>query len=607
MTDVRLTLIRESGDAVDLVVTVGPDTTVGEVAHALATRDPARGPAWPAVTLAVGGTADGTPLPADALVATVGPRSGARVRLMPASRLHAAAEAEEPAATLEIVAGPDAGRGPFPLPAGNATVGRDRACAVRLTDPLVSKHHARITVGDVVEIVDLGAANGVYVDGRPVERAVLRSGDEALLGDTAVRVTVRAAGATHARAPLVVPRHAGAELDAPAPPVPPRPRRPPVLALVGPVTAGVVLVAITGSPYAWLLVALGPVAAAGAYALDALGTWRAENAAVATFRTALANLDARLRAAADAERIGRAAEHPGLPELTAAARRRDPLLWSRRPDGDDFLVLRLGLGPRPSRTRVTPPPRTEAPQRLWDELRELVTAHATVDGLPVVVKLPEVGALGVAGHGGSAVPLARALLAQLVSLHAPAEVRLAAVVSPATVGDWRWLAWLPHTARSLFAHPLTADASAAAGLLAEIDALIERRAAGAEPTPAVIVLVAGATSPSLVRVAERGPRHGVYVIWVADLMEHLPGACRAYVEARPGVAGSAAGSGVVGLVATGELVSPVALEALGAAQADEFGRLLAPIVDAGASAAGDAGVTIRTLDLGPGELWPAPA
>ncbi|MFC7482822.1 FHA domain-containing protein [Luedemannella flava] len=250
------------------------------------------------------------------------------------------------------MSGPDAGRGPFPLVAGSTLVGRDRDCAVRLTDPLVSKHHARISVGDVVEIVDLGAANGVYVSGRPVDRAVLRSGDEALLGDTAVRITIPALDGSYARPPLVVPRYAGVSLDAPAPPVPLRPRRPPVLALVIPVTAGIVLYALSGSPYAWLLVALGPMAAAAAYAVDALVAWRAGNAAVAGYRTALATLDARLRAAADAERAGRAAEHPGLAELVVATRRRDPLLWSRRPDRNDFLTLRLGLGPRPSRNQV---------------------------------------------------------------------------------------------------------------------------------------------------------------------------------------------------------------------------------------------------------------
>ncbi|WP_344128652.1 FHA domain-containing protein, partial [Luedemannella flava] len=273
MTELKVTLVRESGDAVDLAVTVGAGTTVGELAHALATRDPERSRTWSAVTLAVSGPDGGTALPVSALVGDVGPRPGARVRVMPASAFHRDGARGEPAATLEIVSGPDAGRGPFPLVAGSTLVGRDRDCAVRLTDPLVSKHHARISVGDVVEIVDLGAANGVYVSGRPVDRAVLRSGDEALLGDTAVRITIPALDGSYARPPLVVPRYAGVSLDAPAPPVPLRPRRPPVLALVIPVTAGIVLYALSGSPYAWLLVALGPMAAAAAYAVDALVAW----------------------------------------------------------------------------------------------------------------------------------------------------------------------------------------------------------------------------------------------------------------------------------------------------------------------------------------------
>ena len=76
------------------------------------------------------------------------------------------------AATLRVMSGPDVGR-EFSLPSGTSYIGRDRDVDIRLTDPLTSKRHARITVGESVEIVDTNSANGLLMDGLPVTRATL--------------------------------------------------------------------------------------------------------------------------------------------------------------------------------------------------------------------------------------------------------------------------------------------------------------------------------------------------------------------------------------------------------------------------------------------------
>jgi two-component system response regulator AtoC len=52
----------------------------------------------------------------------------------------------------------------FDLPhAGEVTIGRDEASAVRIDDPSVSRQHAVLRVGDRLEIEDLGGANGTFV------------------------------------------------------------------------------------------------------------------------------------------------------------------------------------------------------------------------------------------------------------------------------------------------------------------------------------------------------------------------------------------------------------------------------------------------------------
>jgi S-DNA-T family DNA segregation ATPase FtsK/SpoIIIE len=485
-------------------------------------------------------------------------------------------------------------------------VGRDRTCAVRLSDPLVSKQHARVTIADVVEIADLGAANGVYLGDRKVDRVRLHPGDQVLLGDSLVRVTARPArtpGVEHVRPALVRPRYAGVDVDAPLPPRRVPRRRLPVLAVVIPVTVGVGLYIVTRSPYALLLVGLGPLAAAVAYAEDAWSSRNGYAAAVAAYRTALATLDARLSTAAAAERAGRRAEYPSTADLVAAAHRLDPLLWSRRPDRDDFLQLCLGLGGRPSRNRVRMTAATDP--FAWNELRQIVATHTTVDGVPVTARLPDVGTVGVAGHGGSGVPVAVGLVAQLVTLHAPADLLVAAVVSPASAPAWQWLAWLPHASGAFAAH-LTAGGEQSAGLLAELEALVDRRSGGAPPLPAVVLVVtddAAAERARLVEMAARGPRHGVYVIWVAPVVERLPAVCGAYVDAR-----STTDGGAIGFPRPGELIEPVVVEPLAPGAAEDLGRRLAPIVDADAPTRRPTAtpLTIRTLTFGPGEVWPEP-
>ena len=153
------------------------------------------------------------------------------------------------AATLRILSGPDVGQ-EFALPSGTSYIGRDRDVDIRLSDPLTSKRHARITVGESVEIVDTNSANGLLMDGLPVTRATLNSSDTVTLGETTV--TVVPLGHNHAaaptsplvdfnRSPRVVPR-----FDAPKRVPPAGPKRPdhqafPYIMLMAPLLMGGVM------------------------------------------------------------------------------------------------------------------------------------------------------------------------------------------------------------------------------------------------------------------------------------------------------------------------------------------------------------------------------
>jgi len=76
--------------------------------------------------------------------------------------------------------------GDMDLGSGSLLIGRLPECDVLLSDTLVSRMHARISVqGDSVVIEDLHSTNGVYVNGQRVSHStVLCEGDRLLIGTT---------------------------------------------------------------------------------------------------------------------------------------------------------------------------------------------------------------------------------------------------------------------------------------------------------------------------------------------------------------------------------------------------------------------------------------
>lgn len=74
--------------------------------------------------------------------------------------------------------------GPRTAAALVVVIGRADDCDLQVEDPTVSGHHARMSwSARRIVVEDLGSANGVYVGGRRVARALVRPGDDVRLGD----------------------------------------------------------------------------------------------------------------------------------------------------------------------------------------------------------------------------------------------------------------------------------------------------------------------------------------------------------------------------------------------------------------------------------------
>jgi pSer/pThr/pTyr-binding forkhead associated (FHA) protein len=85
-------------------------------------------------------------------------------------------------AMLVVNRGPNAGS-QFPLHQAVTSAGRDPRSDIFLDDVTVSRRHAefRSERGEL-QVVDIGSLNGVYVNGEPIDSAVLTNGDEIQMG-----------------------------------------------------------------------------------------------------------------------------------------------------------------------------------------------------------------------------------------------------------------------------------------------------------------------------------------------------------------------------------------------------------------------------------------
>ncbi|HEY2813863.1 MAG TPA: FtsK/SpoIIIE domain-containing protein [Acidimicrobiales bacterium] len=288
---------------------------------------------------------------------------------------------------LEIVGGLRAGRS-YPLHRRDLVIGRAPDCDIVLEDPTVSPHHAVIDAHH--RITDLGSVNGTQI-----------IGDLVRFGATQARIRphrVETRGPGPFNRPPRVPIPAAAPPPTP-PRTPDRARSIGVAAIVGPALMGGTLVIVYGDLRFALIAVIGPIVGM----LTWLGTKRA---ARKQRRWHIGAMRAHQRALVDHREKERQRLELVAPDPSVMARH----LWARRPDHDDFGLVRLGL-------------RGDMP----------VVAQAITEQI------------GIAGDRSAALALARAIVCQVAAHHGPADVRIA-VDHDGRGGDWDWTKWLPHRA-----------------------------------------------------------------------------------------------------------------------------------------------------------------
>lgn len=123
-------------------------------------------------------------------------------------------------------------------------------------------------------------------------------------------------------------------------------------------------------------------------------------------------------------------------------------LWEREQEHWDFLHIRLGIGNVKRSFTVEPPPN---PPLTLDEDKliqmgiDLEKDHREVKNLPIVLPLNTLGSVGVVGADpNDRINLVQAIIAQMVTHHAPNNVKLILAIQKADYEKWGWVRRLPH-------------------------------------------------------------------------------------------------------------------------------------------------------------------
>jgi S-DNA-T family DNA segregation ATPase FtsK/SpoIIIE len=297
---------------------------------------------------------------------------------------------------------------------------------------------------------------------------------------------------------------------------------------------------------------------------------------------------------------------------------RDPeRLWERRRTDPDFLRVRVGTGAVPDETvavREQGSAMTPSDPFLAAEAAAVARRFGAISGMPVPVDLDAAGNVSLVGARADVLALARALLCRLAVDHAPEDVSLAIAHPPDRSADWEWLRWLPHILDPLQrigpAEPrrVAPDPAALAALLA--DDLARRSKVAAEGRRTVGLRDAAAALARLVVVHDTYgevaqdlalPDRATTLPEIAVTVLHLV-ADRVQEPADVAIRITADGRGGVrvedlraGGARPGDLSAE--LDAVSAAMAGGFARMLAPLRLSAASLAAEPPAGGTTVDL----------
>jgi S-DNA-T family DNA segregation ATPase FtsK/SpoIIIE len=463
----------------------------------------------------------------------------------------------EPYGTVEIrvAGGPDAG-GVHRINPGYADIGRSRRNRVKIDDPGIPDFAARVSL-DVHGMIRVAPYEGVVatLEKQPLTaEAEWKPGMQVVIGtsilevgyytapDAALTPSEDGAFLDYNRPPRILPPDRQTKFKLPTPVKDDHKRPFPIVMLVMPVMAAVLMAVMMHRPQYLMMAAMSPMMMLGNFWQEKKSGKKTFGQQVAEYEAKKARIEQDAQQALALERNARRQESPDpatLLDIGIGPRQR---LWERRRRDNDHLLLRVGTLDQDSEVVL------EDPEQ--DEHRRQVAWK--VPDAPVTISLKDRGVIGVAGPAGTPRALARWLVAQTAGLSSPDDVQFVLLTDSRAQQDWEWMRWMPHlrpgsgqNASAL----IGTDAETVAQRIAELSQQLtfrmkERMANASSPTdaitfkdPDIVVILDGSrrlrSMPGMIQILQQGPTVGIRSICLDGEDRFLPGECQAIVVVEP--------------------------------------------------------------------------
>ena len=250
----------------------------------------------------------------------------------------------------------------------------------------------------------------------------------------------------------------------------------PMAPILAPIVMGLVLFAITKTPYMLMTIALSPAMVVFNQLGGRKTGRRRYDAQVTELHQRIAKRRAEIDAALIEERAERIDQSPDLADLARRATLRTLDLWPRQRRrrrvpphparaGDGALARSRSSGRRPATTSCC------------DLANAALAGSDQLAAVPICVNLAELGVFGLHGGQPDVTAMCSSVLIQAATLHSPEDLVIA-VIEGRDTGLGTWAKWLPHTRSAtspIAGSHLTASPDAAAELVRQLVAVARMR------------------------------------------------------------------------------------------------------------------------------------